>query len=183
MKILVLFPLDEKYSYIATALYKALDADTKDNTFVMPMFTEWQMLTKNMIIGNDLPVHWNVATFGSIIKAREMYKIQQESNKDFLLIGNIAPQYEFDAIFNFQDVDQDLPYEDMYVDKLKTSFADIPVLNDNLKFYDASASQMTLHNIAAAAEFLSSYMKTDPHLEEIKQKYIDTLHFKENDNA
>ena len=33
-------PLDEKWSYIATALYKALDADTKDNTFVMPMFTE-----------------------------------------------------------------------------------------------------------------------------------------------
>ena len=112
-----------------------------------------------------------------------MYKIQQESNKDFLLIGNIAPQYEFDAIFNFQEVDQDLPYEDMYVDKLKTSFADIPVLSNNLKFYDGSASQMTLHNIAAAAEFLSSYMKTDPHLEEIKQKYIDTLHFKENDNA
>ena len=28
-----------------------------------------------------------------------------------------------------------------------------------------------------------SYMKTDPHLEEIEQKYIDTLHFKENDNA
>ena len=41
MKILVLFPLDEKYSYIATALYKALDQSVKDNTFVMPMFSEW----------------------------------------------------------------------------------------------------------------------------------------------
>ena len=89
MKILVLFPLDEKYSYIATALYKALDQSVKDNTFVMPMFSEWQMATKHMILGDDLPIHWNVATFGSIVKAREMYKIQEEAHKDFLLIGNI----------------------------------------------------------------------------------------------
>ena len=183
MKILVLFPLDEKYSYIATALYKALDQSVKDNTFVMPMFSEWQMATKHMILGDDLPIHWNVATFGSIVKAREMYKIQEEAHKDFLLIGNISPQYKFDAIFNFQEIEKDLPYEDQYIDKLRKVFADVEVLAKNLELYGADASKMTLHNIEAAAAFLSSYMQTDPHLDDIKLKYIETLRFKENNHA
>lgn len=172
-------PLDEKWSYIATGLFKALPREVQENTFVMPMFSEWQMATKNMVIGHDLPLHWNVATLGTIIKAREMYQLQDIEEKDFLLIGNIRPDFEFDAIFNFQDAEVDLPYEDKYVEKLREVFADEIAITNNLEFYDASASKMTLHDFNAAAEFLASYLKTDPHLDEIKEKYKNTLRFKE----
>lgn len=33
-------PLDEKWSYIATALYENLTEEAKQKTFAMPMFTE-----------------------------------------------------------------------------------------------------------------------------------------------
>ena len=70
MKILILMPLDEKWSFIASGIYKNLDDNAKDKAFVMPMFTEWQLATKKMVIGNDLPQNWSIATFGSIIKAK-----------------------------------------------------------------------------------------------------------------
>ena len=50
-------PLDEKWSYIASALYGSLTEEAKQKTFVMPMFTEWQMATKKLVVGNDLPLH------------------------------------------------------------------------------------------------------------------------------
>ena len=183
MKILLMIPLDEKWSYIATALYKNLDKETQNNTFCMPMFTEWQLATKKMIIGNDLPQNWSVATFGSIVKAREMYKLSELNNDDFILIGNINPQYKFDMIFNFQTEEKDEVYEDLYIEKLKIIFKDDKVLYDSLIFYDSTASMMTLHNIKAAANFISDYIKTDANIDKIKEKYKDTLVFKEDNNV
>ena len=182
MKILLMIPLDEKWSYIAAALYKNLDTETQNNTFCMPMFTEWQLATHNMIIGKELVEHWNVATFGSIVKAREMYHLQDAANKDFLLIGNINPGYKFDAIFNFQDILEDMPYKDLYIEKMREVFKDEPALAKNLVFYDATASKMPLHNIKATAQFLSSYMKTDPHIDEIKAQYKNSLQFKDKED-
>lgn len=183
MKILVLMPLDEKWSYIASALYQKMDTNAKNCTFAMPMFTEWQRSTGKIVIGNDLPNTWQMATFGSIVKAREMYKLQSDANSDFILIGNIHPDYKFDAIFNFQDIDSDMTYEDLYVNKLREIFKGNQEIEKYLNFYDASASQMPLHNIAAAAQFLSDYIKTDARLDKIKEKYKDTLAFKENHHA
>lgn len=180
MKILVLMPLDEKWSYIATAIYKNLSAKAKENTFVMNMFSEWQMNTKHMVAGADLPIHWNVATFGSIIKARELYKLQEQSKKDFILIGNIDPSYKFDLIVNFQDLDKDLPYEDLYVQKLREVFKENDYLTQLLVMYSTNSSTMMLHNTTAAAKFLSAYLETDPCTDEIKEKYKDALKFKED---
>ena len=179
MKILVLMPLDEKWSYIASALYENLTEEAKQKTFAMPMFTEWQMATKKLVVGKDLPLHWNTATFGTIIKAREMYQLQDAAKQDFMLIGNIRPDYKFDAIFNFQDVEKDEEYKDLYIEKLREVFKNEQTLMNNLEFYDAAASTMTLHNITAAAKFLSAYLETDPHIEEIKEKYKNDLNFKE----
>lgn len=178
MKILVLMPLDEKWSYVATELWKHLSDKAKENSFAMPMFTEWQLKTKKMVVGADLPPHWNVATMGSIIKAREIYKIQDSAKKDFILFGNISPDYKFDAIFNFQDTEEDKAYEDKYIEKLKAALGDdlAPYFN----FYPSTASKMPLHNVEAAAAFLSAYIETDPHLDEIKAKYQETLKFKED---
>lgn len=179
MKILVLMPLDEKWSYIATALWEHLDAKIKkENAFAMNMFSEWQIHTKKMIIGPDVPVHWNVATLGSIIKAKEMYQLNDKLKKDFILIGNINPEYKFDLIVNFQDLNEDLPYEDKYIEKLREVFKDTPEVMKLLNMYEAKDSTMTLHNITAAAAFLSAYLGTDPHLDEIKEKYKEILNFK-----
>lgn len=183
MKILILMPLDEKWSFIASGIYKNLDDNAKNKTFAMPMFTEWQLATKKMIIGNDLPQNWNIATFGSIVKAREMYKLSELNNDDFILIGNINPQYKFDMIFNFQAEEKDEAYEDLYIEKLKSIFKDEKVLYDNLIFYNSTASMMTLHNIKAAANFISDYIKTDANIDKIKEKYKDTLVFKEDNNV
>lgn len=40
MKILVLMPLDEKWTFIATALWQKLSPKAKQVCFAMPMFTE-----------------------------------------------------------------------------------------------------------------------------------------------
>lgn len=181
MKILVLMPLDEKWSYIASGLFKALDKEAQDATFCLPMFNEWQLQTGKMVVGADLPKSWSVATFGSLIKAREMYQLQDKAGRDLIIIGNIAPDYKFDAIFNFQDPNEDLSYKDEFLDKLD-EYSD-PTLQSALKRYDASASVFTLHNFTAAGQYISAYLKTDPHLDEIKQKYADKLRFKETHNA
>lgn len=46
MKILVLMPLDEKNTYTAAGIYKALPAKVKDITFSMPMFMDYIVGTK-----------------------------------------------------------------------------------------------------------------------------------------
>lgn len=123
---------------------------------------------------NDIPQHWNTATFGTIIKAREVYKAAENKHEDIIIIGNMSPDYKFDVIFNFQDPDKDLPYEDKYLQKLREVF-NVQVLKDALTMYDASASTMTLHNTDAAAAFLSAYLETDPRIDDIKTKYQDLL--------
>lgn len=175
-------PLDEKWSFIATGIYKAMSEHAKEVTFAMPMFSEWQMATHNFVMKN-LPEHWNVATFGSIVKAKEVYKTALANKQDIIIIGNMSPEYEFDAIFNFQDAVEDLPYEDKYVAKLKEVFKNDEVLSRALEFYDAAASKFTLHDINAAAQFLSEYLETDPHLDEVKERYKDTLNFKNEHSA
>lgn len=177
MKILVLIPLDERFTYVAASLYKNLSSDVKQDTFCMPMFSEWQMVTKKMVL-SDLPHHWNIATFGTLIKAKEFYKQQETNKKDILIIGNVPVDCKFDAIFNFQDAEKDLPYCDVFLNKLKTISNDTAV-QTILNTYNETAVKMTLHDYKAAGEFLSAYLKTDPKLDQIKEKYKDTLHFKE----
>lgn len=46
MKILILMPLDEKWVYMATGLYKALTAKAKEVTFAMPQYMEYLIDTK-----------------------------------------------------------------------------------------------------------------------------------------
>lgn len=183
MKILVLMPIGEDYSYIASGLFKALDPEARDCAFSLCMFSEWQRATQKMVIGADLPKTWTVATFGSLVKARELYRLQEAAKKDIIIIGNISPNYKFDAIFNFQDPEQDAPYEDRYLAKIAAAAQGDSVLTEALNVYDASASQMALHNFAAAGKFLSAYLKTDPHIDDIKAKYNDQLKFKEIHDA
>lgn len=183
MKILILMPIGEDYSYIASGLFKALDQEARDCAFSLGMFSEWQRTTKKMVIGKDLPNTWTVATFGSLMKARELYRLQDAAKKDIIIIGNISPDFKFDAVFNFQDPEKDAPYEDRYLAKVAAAAQGEDALQDALRVYDASVSQMALHNFAAAGKFISEYLKTDPRIDDIKTKYENQLKFKETHDA
>lgn len=46
MKILILMPCSEAWTYHATGIYKALPQDVKEITFAMPMYMEYLVDTK-----------------------------------------------------------------------------------------------------------------------------------------
>ena len=85
----------------------------------------------------------------------------------------------FVSYYDYYQPEAYVPSKDLYIEKLREVFKNEQVLMSNLEFYDAAASTMTLHNITAAAKFLSAYLETDPHIEEIKEKYKNDLNFKE----
>ena len=168
MKILVLMPLDEKWTYIATGLYRALPNDVRDKTFTMPMFMQYCITTKTA-------QNWAYAVYNAVVAAKHVYEAAEKAQDDLIVIGNCSADLEFDAIFNFQDPDEDLPYEDRYVDKLKLLVKDDEVLSSWLKLHEGSESKMPLHNYAASADFLTAYLDTDPHLEKIRDEYKDKV--------
>lgn len=171
MKILVLMPLDERSVYMAARLYNYLPEEVKDKTFAMPMFMEY-------LVNGKIANNWAASVFQSIIAARSIYRAAEKD--DLIIIGNINNEYKFDAIFNFQDAEKDEEYLDVFLDKLKTiDDEDLKKMVENM--YEAKDSKMPLHNCEAAAEFLATYLTTDPHLEEIEQEYIEKLkEIKEN---
>lgn len=170
MKILVLMPLDERSVYMAARLYAALPSSVQENTFAMPMFMEY--LVQGKIANN-----WAASVFQSIIAARSVYRAAKDN--DLIIIGNINKEYKFDAVFNFQDAEKDDSYIDVFLEKLQTiDDKDLKKIVDNV--YTNEDSKMPLHNCKATGEFLGSYIKTDPHLEQIEEEYKRTL--KENDD-
>lgn len=172
MKILVLMPLNERMVYAATGIYRYLPDDKKDITFSMPMFMEYAVDTK---ICED----WLHALFLASITAREFYK----NNEDCIIIGNLPINMKFDMIFNFQDIEVDLPYQDLgimkFIEVINQSDADEDSKNFLLKYlvdlYSADASTMPLHNCHATAEFLSNMMDSDPHLEKFEEEKLQSL--------
>lgn len=161
MKILVLMPLDEKYVYAATGIYKSLSKEMKDITFAMPMFMQYAISTK---ISPD----WVYAAFDTIVSAESIYKTAS-ANKDgdLIIIGNIDKKYEFDAVFNFQDIEDDsLEYKDYFIEKVKDVVKDSEILLSKINnLHDASESKMSLKDCKATAHFLENYIKAKAKVE------------------
>lgn len=173
MKILVLMPLDEKMVYTATALYEALPEETKQYTFPMPMYMQYLMTTK-------VCKNWIEAFFDSILSARALYRAAEQGGHDLIIFGNLDKDYEFDVVFNFQDAEETLPYEDKFAQKIQTIVeSEEPLLSIVSNLHTAEESKFSLRDCQASATFLSSYLTTDPKLDEIKAKYADVLNFKE----
>ena len=167
MKILVLMPLDEKWVYMANGLYSALPAKVKDKTFTMPMFMQHGIITK-------LIPNWLWAPFDALVAAKEVYKAAKDD--DLIIIGNCDKSLQFDAIFNFQDLFEDLPYEDLFLEQVKKDVqSDELLLNTVTNLYTNKDSIMPLHNVAAAADFLTAYLDTDPKIEQIKKQYKNKI--------
>lgn len=165
MKILVLMPLQEQSAYMATGIYKALPHEIQEKCFAMPMFMEFLVKTK-------VSPNYTYALFDSILSAEALCDAAEKDNLDLLIIGNVKNTYKFDKIFNFQDIETDLLYKDDFIEKVAQIVADEEILANKIShLYTSKDSTMTLHNCVATADFLSAYMNTDPHLEQITEEY------------
>lgn len=175
MKMLILMPCDEQHVYAATAIYNALPQELKDNTFAMPMFMEYLRDTNQ--VGN-----WVKALFYTILAAEGLYAATPK-NENFILIGNIGNEFKFDVVFNFQDIDESLPYEDKFMDMCQNIVKDEPSLFQYIaELHQADESKMALQNCVATADFITDYIASEPDLAAIKEKFKDRIPFKEIEN-
>lgn len=173
MKILVLMPLDQQHVDMSAAIYKALPHEIKEHTFVMPMFMEY-------LISVGKSQNWLWAFFDAIVSAKSVYQTADKNNDNLIIIGNLPIDYKFDAVFNFQEMDESLPYKDNHAAKIKELVQNEEVLANIVNnLYGADASKFSLHNCVATADFLTAYLDTDPKIDELKEKYKDILKFKE----
>lgn len=168
MKILVLMPLDEKNTYMAAGIYKGLTAHAKDNCFSMPNFMDYVITTK-------ISPNWEYALFYSILSTEKVYEIAEKEHNNLIIIGNMPKKYKFDLIVNFQDLVESLPYEDKFLEKMKEKVKGDERLMAMVDTYAKEDSKLSMHNVLATADFLSKYLETDPHLEEIEQEYKEKL--------
>ena len=169
MKILVLMPLDEKNVYIASAVYHCLTPRAKERCFCMPFFMQYLITTK-------IAPNWVYSVFDSILSAEKVYKLAEENNDDLIIFGNMPKKYKFDAVFSIQDLEEDLPYEDKFLEKIRELAKGEKDLEKKvMKMYGVEDVIMPLHNKIAAADFLSAYLETDPGLDLIEKEYKEKL--------
>ena len=169
MRILVLMPIDERMDYAAAGIYKALPHEIQDVTFCMPMFRDY------LVKVNRAPGTLQAA-FDTLLSAEKICQASVDNNLDLLLIGNVDKRFTFDKVFNFQDIEKDLPYKDLFLEKARELVKDEPIAFQYVKnLHTADESAMPLHNCTAAADFLAAYMKTDPHLDVLKKEYEHRL--------
>lgn len=172
MKILVLMPLDEKWSYVAQQLYMALPNEVKDKTFPMPMYMDYLMTIK-------LSNNWETALFDAAYSATAIYN-STDDEEDMIVIGNMPKTYKFDVVFNFQNEEEPLDYQDLFVPKVAEKInanADLTaeekehLLSYITNYYTNADSKMSLCNAVASADFLAAYLTTDPKLDKLKAEY------------
>lgn len=166
MKILVLMPLQEQSAYMAMGIYKALPAEVKDKCFCMPAFMDYLVVSK-------ICPNWEYALFDTLFASQKILEVPDE---DVIIIGNVKKDYQFDAIFNFQDLNEDMKYNDPFLDTMREKVASEELLANMVNdMYRAEDSRMTLHNCQATADFLAAYLGTDPHLDDLKKEYEEKL--------
>lgn len=168
MKILVLMPLSESHSHIAMAIYNAMPHDVKDKTFIMPAYIDYLLTAK--VVENTI-----YAVSNALLSAQILYGQAEEKKEDLIIFGNIDNSFKFDVIFNCQDLEKDLPYIDGRAEKMQELVKDTEVEYIAHELYTNKDSEMPLHNAIAIADFLTAYLKTDPHLEEIAAEYTDKI--------
>ena len=173
MKILVLMPLDEKYTYTALGIYNNLPYEIKQKCFMMPTFMDYLVTIK-------LAPNWEQAAFDAIVAGEKLYEVATKQNDDIIVIGNINKDYTFDAVFNFQDEKVEERYSDSFLDRLATKIAASSELTEEERsllskhinnLYVADDSKLLLINFTATADLLTAYLKTDPKLDIIKEEY------------
>ena len=176
MKILVLMPLSESHSNIAMAIYNSLPHEVREKSFIMPAYIDYLLTTK--AVENSI-----YAVSNALLAAQICWKQAEEKKENLIIFGNIDNSFKFDAIFNCQDLQEDLPYVDGRAEKMQelVKGSEIEYIAHDL--YTNKDSKMPLHNAVAIADFLTAYLDTDPHLEEIAAEYADRLKSLEGDSG
>lgn len=173
MNILVLMPLNERQVYAATGIYKNLPTDVQEKTFPMPMYMQYLISTKRAS-------NWMEAAIFSIACAINFCKQHEE----VVILGNLPmDKKSFDRVYNFQDIEQNMPYKDEAINKLIETIGDSDSDEDSknhlLKYlgnlHVADESEMALHNCRATAGFLGKMSTSDPHLERFKEEEAEVL--------
>lgn len=163
MKILVLMPLDEKSAYMSMGIYKNLPAEVKDKTFCMPSFMDYLVTTK--IVPN-----WEYALFDTLLTSERI--LDATGDDDIIVLGNVKKEYDFDMIFNFQDINYAEKYADPFVERMRNLVQDEELLANKINFlHAAEESKLSLQNCIATADLLAALIQTDPHLDRIKEEY------------
>ena len=169
MKILVLMPLDEKNVYIASAVYQCLEPYAKDRCFCMPFFMQYLITTK-------IAPNWTYSLFDTMASAERLYELAEREKDNIIIFGNMPKRYKFDAVFSLQDLEEDLDYSDKFLEKMQELADGDKKLEEKVKdTYGVEDVIMPLHNKVAAADFLSAYLKTDPHLDKIEKEYKERV--------
>ena len=173
MKMLILMPCDEQHVYAATGIYNALPSDLKDKCFCMPMFMEYLRETNQVN-------NWVRSLFYTVLSAEQLYAASGKD--DFILIGNIGQEFKFDVVFNFQEIDESLPYKDNFMEKCQDIVKEEPFLLQYIAaLHSADESKMALQNCRATADFIADYIASEPDLAALKEQYKDRIQFKEED--
>ncbi len=172
MRILVLMPVDEQHVPAATAIYQARPPEMQKICFPRPRYRQY-------LVSTHMARNWEQGMAGTFLAAKDMVTKRRKRKEDWVLIGNINRNFsQFDAIFNFQDIEADLPYEDKFLEKAKTRYEGSPDRGKYIELfsnlYEAKDSQYQLHNCKATANFLTDYYNSShslAKLEVLKQKY------------
>lgn len=170
MKILILMPCDEQHVYASEGIYKALPNELKEKTFAMPMFMEYLVITKQ---AKD----WIEALFFSLLSVKKLYQATSDS-EHLIVIGNTDAGLEFDEVFAFQDIEEQMEYRDLFIEKLTTIVKDEELLyNQLINLHKKEESQYNLHNCVASADFIAKYIHTEykHKLEKLTKKYEEEM--------
>lgn len=168
MKILVLMPLDQQHVDAAAGIYNNLPKEVQEITFPMPMFMEYAVIS-------GVSKNWTYAFFDTIVSANNICKSATKQD-NLIVIGNVAKEHEFDVVFNFQEIDETLPYQDLFAEKLLEVVESEPTLTKVIKnLHKGPESVFSLQNCKATAEFLTKYLDTDPKIDELRASYQGKL--------
>lgn len=169
MKILILMPCDEQHVFAATGLERRLPEELADRCFSMPHFMQY-------LINIKKTNNWMEALVFTMVSEKKFYEQHlKEGTDNVIIIGNVPKTQIFDAVFNFQDIDEALPYIDKFMNKTKTVFHGEKKLTDLFEnLYENKDSQLALKNLDATAQFIQDYLKSDnsEKLKEIKENYL-----------
>lgn len=169
MKILVLSPIYDTMAPAQEAIFSQMSKEAQDVVFFESIYASY-------LISYKKATNWAEASYLALKGGEHAYNIAKEKKTNLIICGNISTSFKFDTIFNFQDIDEDLPYQDVMINYIKKQFdKEEPLRRYFDSLYRTADSTFTLHNCKATADFLSRFLLSEPKLEELKKKYNITL--------
>lgn len=107
-----------------------------------------------------------------------------KKDQNLIIIGNVSKDYEsspFDLIFNFQDDELKLTYDDKFLMKAQEICKDEePIMKLMTNMHESNESLYPLTNCGATAILLTELIKSNKPLEELKAKYEKLLNKVDN---